>query len=287
MVIPVFNRPERVVRAVRSVLQQSYRDFELLLVDDGSEEEPDQARRLVEESGHKFFRTENRGCSAARNLGVSRSTGPLLAFLDSDDEWHPTKLEKQVRELRDAGVRYLQNEEIWIRNGRRVNPKKRHLMEAGDIFELSCKAVCVSNSSVMVERDFFYELGCFPEDYRVCEDYELWLRAAAKEPIGLVREALTTKYGGHPDQLSRRYPAMDRFRVAALLGVLVGEPLTATQRELALRAVVEKVEILFLGAKKRGHDTLEVWEKVRNHLCLSADVEGAKRLLEESQLTEL
>lgn len=275
VVIPVYDRPRRVLEAIDSVLHQTLKEFELVVVDDGSKESHAQPRAVVESHGHKFIRTQNQGCSAARNLGVELTRAPWIAFLDSDDTWLPEKLERQLQALEAGSHRYGQVEEVWIRNGRRVNPGRRHRMSAGDIFERSCAAVCVSNSSVMVERRFFEELGRFKTRYRVCEDYELWLRAAARESIHLLEERLTVKYGGHPDQLSRKYPAMDRFRLVALLEMLLDEDLSPTQREIALQEARRKTRILITGAEKRGHDSLETWNKVSSHLGSSLDLRAA------------
>ena len=126
VMIPVHNRRDPIARAVDSVLAQTFRDFELIVVDDGSD---DGTGEVLAAYGDRLtvIRQERAGVSAARNRGVAASRGPLLAFLDSDDWWLPEKLAAQVEFFRtrpDAAL--CQTEELWLRNGRRVNPGTRH-----------------------------------------------------------------------------------------------------------------------------------------------------------------
>lgn len=239
----------------------------MVVVDDGSTQDMGAARELTERAGHRFVSTENQGVSAARNLGVNLTDSPYLAFLDSDDHWLPGKLKAQLDLLEETGLAVCQTNEIWYRGGRRVNPGKRHRMTDGDLFERSCQAVCVSDSAVLVERRVFDEFGGFDPRYRVCEDFALWMRVAAHYRFGLVEEPLVVKYGGHADQLSKAYPAMDRFRLAALLELLLSDLLTPGQVETARRAALEKAKILATGARKKRLKSLPVWDCVAEGLA--------------------
>ncbi|MCK5795862.1 MAG: glycosyltransferase, partial [Deltaproteobacteria bacterium] len=184
--------------------------------------------------------------------------GAWIALLDSDDTWLPTKLERQVRALAASpGHRLCHTGERWIRRGRRVNPMKKHEKAGGDIF-LRCLPRCViSPSSALLSRELFDEVGFFDTSLPACEDYDLWLRICAREPVLFVDEPLVVKYGGHDDQLSRRYYGIDRFRVAALEKLLTGSDatyLSAAQREAARVTLVEKLDIFIAGAEKRGEE---------------------------------
>jgi GT2 family glycosyltransferase len=106
----------------------------------------------------------------------------------------------------------------------------------------------------MMRRDLFADLGGFDESLPVCEDYDLWLRLALRLPVGLVREPLVVKRGGHADQLSRRYWGMDRFRVAALAKLLGSAELTGDRRRAAVETLRRKCAILANGARRRGRD---------------------------------
>ena len=254
VVIPTFNRQDLCIRAVKSVLAQSYQDFELIVVDDGSASVPRELMELVLDSNHKFVRREeNRGVSAARNFGVSIASGKWIAFLDSDDEWLEHKLARQVEAIGiNPSYRLSHCEERWYRNGRFVNPKFRHAKAREDAFSRSLELCCISPSSVLLSRDLLEERGGFDENLRVCEDYDLWLRVTAKEPVLYIEEPLVKKYGGHDDQLSSSEPAMDRFRIYVLLKLLRFAELSRAQRVETLGVLAEKARIVASGAKKRG-----------------------------------
>ena len=254
VVIPTYNRKTVLPRAIDSVLAQKGADFELIIVDDGS---TDNTHHLIESrspfSVPRVFRQENKGPAAARNLGIREAKGKWIAFLDSDDEWKPGKLKAQL-EFFAAHTKYLicQTEEIWVRNGTRVNPMKKHQKFGGQIFE-KCLPLCiVSPSAVMMHRKLFDEIGLFDESLPACEDYDLWLRIAAKHPIGLIEKPYIMKYGGHADQRSREFPAMDQFRIRSLAKILSQNILTPEQSVAVRKTLEEKAKIYIEGALKRG-----------------------------------
>ncbi len=252
VIVPTFNRREMVREAVASVLAQTVADFELIVVDDGSEDGT--AECLEREFGGRLrlIRTPNRGVAAARNTGAGAARGEHLAFLDSDDLWQPRKLEAQLAHFaRYPESEACQTEEIWIRNGVRVHPRRRHRKPDGDIFWRSLERCVVSPSAVMLRRDLFERLGGFDETLPACEDYDLWLRLGRTARVALIPEPLVVKRGGHPDQLSRRFWGMDRFRIAALLKLLAG-PLEEPQRRAVVQELERKCAIVAAGAEKRG-----------------------------------
>lgn len=252
VIIPTHNRPELLIHAVNSVLHQSYPHVELIVVDDGSTCCHSEAREFVMRTGGVFLSQEHKGVAAARNRGFEASTGELIAYLDSDDVWQPEKLSVQVAYLDDHPEYHIvQCPEIWFRSGRRVNPRAHHIMKEGDLFQQSLSLCCISPSAVMIRRSVFKEIGGWDERFLVCEDYELWLRMTARYMIGLCPEALVHKYGGHSDQLSKAFPAMDRFRAAALLKLLDTSKLLPHQRVAVLTEISTKFQILIQGAQKR------------------------------------
>ena len=208
-----------------------------------------------------YLRQEQRGVSAARNLGARRAAGRWLAFLDSDDEWLPNKLQRQLGALRrEPNYRVCHSDEIWIRRGRRVNPMKKHQKYGGWIFD-RCLARCViSPSSAVIDRSLFFDLGGFDESLPACEDYDLWLRLCSKHRVLFVPDKLLRKYGGHADQLSRAHWGMDRFRIRALQKLLQQGRLGPTDYRRAVTELVRKLDILCTGAKKR--ENLASWRQL-------------------------
>ncbi len=251
VIIPTFNRGRVLEEAVDSVLAQSLANFELIVVDDGS---TDDTRQRLQRYGQRLtcVRQSNRGVSAARNAGVERSTGELIALLDSDDLWHPTKLARQVAFFDDhPDAQICQTEEVWIRRGKRVNPKKRHRKPSGWIFEPSLALCLVSPSAVMMRRGLLEAMGGFDESLPACEDYDLWLRVSLHFPIHLIDEPLTVKRGGHADQLSSA-PGLDRHRIRSLDKILGTEDLTPSQYRAAAAVLKAKCGIYAAGCRKRG-----------------------------------
>ncbi len=251
VIIPVYNRAELVKKAVESVLAQTYPCHEIIVVDDGSTDEI--KIELTSQPCIKILRQENKGVSAARNLGIKNASGDWLAFLDSDDYWLPNKLEEQIKFHRqNPDILISQTDEIWIRNGTRINPNKDNIKVGGDIFEQSLERCMISPSAVMLRKDILDLVGMFDERLPACEDYDLWLRITGRHKVGLIPDKLVIKTGGHPDQLSKKYEAMDRFRVQSLEKLLAGDSLNNFQREAAETILNKKMKILMEGAKKRG-----------------------------------
>ncbi len=250
-IIPTFNRWPMIGDAVESVLEQSQKIFELIVVDDGSDDRSlDELKRYG--SLVTVFSQSRHGVAAARNLGVRLSSGKYIAFLDSDDLWFPKKLETQIAFMEwNPEVQICQTEEIWVRNGKRVNPKRRHHKPSGDIFRASLDLCLVSPSAVMMTRDLFRRVGGFDEAFVVCEDYDLWLRIAVDTEVSLIPDPLIVKRGGHEDQLSFSTWGLDRFRVLAI-EKLLRSGLRGEKRRWALEALAAKVAILAQGARKRS-----------------------------------
>jgi glycosyltransferase involved in cell wall biosynthesis len=252
VIVPTYNRADRLESALHSIVSQTYQDFELIVVDDGS---TDKTSKVVDSFPKAQYLNikKNSGVSKARNVGLAFAKGELICFLDSDDLWNKNKIQIQAHWLgnnMDSQICYT--DEIWIRNGVRVNPMNRHRKYSGDIFR-HCLGLCiVSPSSVMIRAKLFDEIGNFDESLPACEDYDLWLRIAAKYAFHFIEEPLIIKYGGHADQLSRKYWGMDRFRVVALKKLLDQNSLDKEKLNLTRSAFLKKCTILIKGFEKRG-----------------------------------
>jgi len=255
VIIPTYNRARKVVRAVSSVLSQTFTDHEIIVVDDASTAETGDSLAQFRDSIKFISHSANRGVSAARNSGINSSRSPLVAFLDSDDHWLPEKLAVQVKFFKENPEAVVcQTDELWIRNGRRVNPRKKHLKLSGDIFEPSLKLCLVSPSAVMLKHSLFNEAGPFDETFPVCEDYDLWLRICCQYPVHLIDRKLVVKEGGDPDQLSSSLKGMDRFRIKAMMKLLESGRLNGRQVRAVLRELATKCRIYGEGCLKRGKE---------------------------------
>ncbi len=261
VVIPVYNRAELVRRAIDSVLAQTRRPLEIIVVDDGSTDAT--LSVLTDYQGRiRLIRQEHRGVSAARNRGMRSARGQWIALLDSDDQWQPRKLEMAEDFSRThPEYRIFQSQEIWIRNGRRVNPKKKHQKFGGWIFKQSLPLCIVSPSAVVFHKTILQQVGFFDESLPVCEDYDLWLRVAKQFPVGLDDRPGIIKYGGHDDQLSRKYWGMDYFRVLAMEKHVNDPHLPAEWKEALLKELLFKLDVLLTGYQKRHKYNAQLEEK--------------------------
>ncbi len=257
VVIPTYNRAHTLLRAIKSVVSQTLKPAEIIVVDDGS---TDNTRELV--AAHfpdvLYCYQDNLGVSAARNKGIKLASGEWIAFLDSDDEWLSEKLQVQ-KELwsRDSDCRLVHSDEIWVRDGVRVNKPKRYQTRQGRIYQYCLPLCAIAPSSVVIEKNLLLEVGCFDETLAVCEDYDLWLKVCASYSVLAALKPLLIKYGGHTDQLSTATWGLDQFRAQALYNMMnshrFASALTVDEQAQTVSVLRQKLDILLVGATKRGN----------------------------------
>lgn len=255
VVIPTYNRLRYVQRAIKSVLEQTMQPEEIIVIDDGSTDNTANELKKYFPSIKLYSNQKNYGVSHARNRGAEHASGNWLAFLDSDDTWHPTKLEEQAKFLKSRNEIILcHTEEKWIREGKEIK-QPAYLDKSDDqIFIKSLQRCIICPSSVIIKKRVFFEIGMFREDLPVCEDYDLWLRTLINYKISYLSSQLVTKYGGHADQLSTQHWGMDRFRIQSLEGLLKFHELNESKLILVYEALIEKLDLLAKGfAKNNKH----------------------------------
>ena len=261
VVIPSYNRKDFLKRSIDSAINQTKKPLEIIVVDDGS---TDGTEAMIKSDYDfvKFIKQKNKGVSAARNIGIEVSIGEWICFLDSDDEWKKDKLEKQIIAMKsNQGYKFFHSNEIWIKNGIRINQKKKHKKYGGDIFD-KCLDICrISPSSVMIDKTVFDEVGTFNEDLVVCEDYELWLRICDKYRVFFIDEPLIIKYGGHQGQLSYSIESIENHRIKAL-EYLILENLNRKNKRHAIQMLLSKLNIYLKGlVKRKKNDEIAVYEE--------------------------
>lgn len=263
VIVPTFNRAHTLRRCLDSVLNQTYPPTEIIVVDDGS---TDNTEELLKDYEGKIIvhKIENSGVSAARNYAIERCSGDWVALLDSDDEWLLNRLQEQVDYLKIfPNIKLVHGEEIWVRNGKRVNPKKIHKKSGGYIYQNCLPLCCISPSASLLKKEVLEEFGGFDESFPVCEDYDLWLKITSKYEVGFIETPIITKYGGHEDQLSRKYFAMDLWRVRSMKRML-NSKLMKDDRLATIDELIRKSEILIQGYKK--HENLGDLPEVESYL---------------------
>ena len=271
VIIPTYNRRNTLPRAVESVLNQIYKPIEIIVVDDGS---TDGTKEMFSEMYPlvRYIYQANSGVSSARNTGINSASGDWIALLDSDDEWLPDKLDRQVKLLQDnAEIRFCHTNEIWIRNNVRINQRKKHQKYGGNIFK-KCLDICrISPSSSLFHTSVINDIGLFDESLDVCEDYDMWLRITSKYPVLFLDQPLIKKFGGHSDQLSRVFGGIEQYRIRSLEKILTSKSLSGSQFEAAKDMLIHKLQIYAKGLKKRDKNTElhSVEKKIHDWLNMS------------------
>ena len=205
IIIPTYNRGHVLGRAIQSVLAQTYQDFDLIIIDDGSTDETEKLVKSFNSEMIRYIRhNENKGPAAARNTGIQLASGDYIAFLDSDDEWMPEKLEKQMRIFEKAPleVGIVHTGFVMTRNN-----KKRYIRSGGiaskdgGVFSNLRKGDSVLPSTTLVKVECFKRAGVFDERFSPIEDSELFLRMSRYYQFKCVNEPLVIYYL-QPDSIS-------------------------------------------------------------------------------------
>ena len=254
IVIPTYNRSQFLKKAIDSVIAQTFKDFELIIVDDGSTDNTFHLISQYSDNRIRYIKQENKGPGAARNRGIKESMHGLIAFLDNDDWWDKEKLDVQFREMQqNPGYLISHTQEIWYKNGKLLNQKKKHKKQHGYIFDKCLPLCAVSMSTAIVRKELFDRIGLFDEGMACCEDYDFWLRTSVNHKFLLIDEPLTLKDGGRPNQVSSIYATgIDKFRIQSILKLLRSNNLTSEQRKLATNELHKKCRIYGNGCLKHG-----------------------------------
>ena len=261
VIIPTYNRYEFLKRALSSVYEQTHMPKEVIVVDDGSDDNTSQIQKDFPHA--RYIYQKNAGVSSARNNGIKNTTCQWIAFLDSDDTWHVDKLKEQVLfHKQNPHVKMSYTDELWIRDDKEVKIPKKYQKHGGEIFKECLSHCIIAPSSALLHKSLFDEVGVFDESLEVCEDYDLWLRVAIDNEIGLIDKKLITKYGGDKDQLSMKFWGMDRFRVRALEKLLEQN---RSENRLIIEMLLKKYRVLLKGALKHDkiQDSYEYEKKIK------------------------
>lgn len=250
VIIPTYNRKEFLKEALDSVLKQEGVKKEIIVVDDGSK---DGTSEIIKSYPVKYLYQSNKGPASARNLGILKSKGKYIAFLDSDDLWLEDKLSLQLNFF-EENPEYLivHTNEIWIKDGKPLKQLKKHKKGGGDQFERSLELCVISPSSVLIKRELFEKIGLFDESFPACEDYELWLRVTSKFKVGFIEKELVIKRGGHKDQLSKSIRCLDFWRAKAIGKLIKEKWFSEDQKNLAKVYLQKKAKVYIQGLLKRG-----------------------------------
>lgn len=194
VIIPTYDRANLIDKAIKSVLNQTYKDLEIIVVDDGSTDNTEETvKNFTDFKIHYICHKHNRWASAARNTGIKASRGEYIAFLDSDDEWLPEKLDKQMKtfigESSEVGVAYTGD---YYVDEKDKGIKKVHIprKERYIYGELLAGDYVGTPSALLAKKECFTKVGLFDEDLPACEDYDMWFRIAKYYKFRYVKDLL-------------------------------------------------------------------------------------------------
>lgn len=265
VIIPTYNRANFLKIAIDSVFNQTEKNYQLIIIDDGSTDNTQQLIKNYKNPKLEYYYQKNKGPAAARNCGISKACGKFICFLDSDDRFCKHKLEITNHYIKKyPNCKIFHSEEIWYRNRKLLSQKKHHKKPTGFVFKNAVKLCSISISTAAVKKEVFTEIGIFDPKLPACEDYDFWLRATARYSVCLIPDFLTIKEGGHKDQQSKKYPALDKFRIYALLKILENENTEKYYQKIAYQQLKTKCIIYLKGAAKR--DKLNEIKKYQNIL---------------------
>jgi len=253
VIIPTYNREGFLKKALDSVLKQTFKDFELIVIDDGSTDRTKELIGLFKDERLLYYYQDNHGVAHARNRGLEKAKGEYIAFLDSDDWWKENKLERFNEAIqRNPQIKIFHSQELWYRSGQIHNPKKTHKKPNGWVYPQALSLCCISISTAVIHESVLKKVGNFDESFEACEDYDFWLRSTLHYPIFLIDAFLTEKEGGRPDQVSMNTWGLDRFRIRSLEKMLKSKDLSPENYDLTYRELKRKCAIFIEGTKKRG-----------------------------------
>jgi glycosyltransferase involved in cell wall biosynthesis len=191
VVIPAYNAMTYLPETVESVLRQTFTDFEVLIIDDGSPDQVVQWASQLSDSRVKLISQKNQGLPGARNTGIAHAQGEYIAFLDADDLWEPTKLEKQVRCLdENPAVGLVHTWMVLVDEQGKSTGKVMPSNAEGHVWKQLAERNAIACPSVVVRRCCFERVGVFDRNLRSLEDWDMWIRIAAQYPFAVIKEPL-------------------------------------------------------------------------------------------------
>jgi glycosyltransferase involved in cell wall biosynthesis len=280
VVIPAYNAGGLIAECLKSVLAQSYQDFEIILVNDGSPDTDLLERALAPyQQRIRYIRQDNRGPSGARNQGILQAEGEYIAFLDSDDVWLPQHLSEQIAMLRkDPSLDLVYSDSMLVREGRQVgNAFGLEPQHPPVSFEKILTEECtVGTSSTLAKRQALIDAGLFDEQFRCCEDFDLWLRMSFRGAKISYQSSVHLLHRLAPESLSGNRYVMKRARIEVykktvnclrvstaqrtLIESLIQQNEAECQTDLAKRHLHDRDYSKALEAAKLASLTKENWK---------------------------
>ena len=214
VIIPVYNRLELLPRTLKSALNQTYRNLEIIVVDDGSSEDVKDELDKMKDSRIYYIRHNlNKGVAAAWNTGIKAARGRYITFLGSDDEWFESKVEKQIINLSERGKEYRVSyclSEIYSDSESRVLERRTFNLEGNILHQLLCGCV-IGLNSLMISREDVLKVGEFDERLKMHSDWDFLIRLSSHYEFSCVREILNRDHWHEHAQITKNCSLVPEF----------------------------------------------------------------------------
>jgi len=250
IIIPAYNAEQYLSQSLESALNQSYQDLEVIVVDDGS---TDKSVAIAQEYGSrvKLFQQRNLGAATARNCGVKLSKGQWIAFLDSDDIWAASKIERQLDHCGDLSWSHSDWFFIGHNQDGTIKGSDRAPKFGGDVLSKLIVDNFIGTSTVMVRREVFLEVGGFDDSLRALQDWDLWLRIANHYEIAYLPEPLV-QYRVRPSSTSRSPRKTKPYHMELIQRIFAREGVGASMQHLKRRTLAQSYGVLSIIAEDSG-----------------------------------
>jgi glycosyltransferase involved in cell wall biosynthesis len=273
VIMPTYNCAKYIAESVISVTNQNYPNIELLVINDGSSDNTDEVLQSFM-SNIRYFKTKNKGVSAARNLGITMARGNWIAFCDADDIWFPEKLKTQFNNL--DGNLWSYTNSFYMGSAYKLGAKRSDMSELvkGDIFKSLALENVITTSSVLISKAVLDKLGGFDETLPALEDWQLWLLVAKNHSISLINEPMLN-YRVHAESTSRKARSVLPLHIKVINSAFASDYSKKTRKVAMLKAY----SICSYIAEQGDDYTFALYCAYKSFMTKPTSVDATKRLL--------
>lgn len=278
VIIPAFNSEQYIAECIDSVLVQTFQDFEIIIIDDGSTDDTVSIISEYKNDRIKLFHQDNSGSAAARNYGVKQSSGIWIAFIDADDIWLPDKLQKQLEHCSNQAWSHTDlffHGSFYPKYTKATDFTSKH---SGFILNNLLVENSIGTSSVVLKKEIFHELGGFNTDLRALQDWDLWLRIAEKYQACYIDQPLVY-YRVHTSSVSRNVRKTLPYHINLIDRVFSQQSIHRQQQKLKYKALSRSCRICSQIAEQEEDFLFSCYCAARSLLYRPQDMSNYSRLI--------
>ena len=267
VIIPVYNGKKYISETIESVLGQTYAPIEIIIIDDGSKDSSHNViKPYLNDNKIKYYFQQNQGVAAARNFGIQKSSGNLIAFIDQDDLWLPEKISRQVSLMSTNSQLALVHGRIEFinENGTRIKPLWTHPEVSGYCFKEMFSGNKIAMLTALVKKESIMAAGMFDETIAITDDYDLWLKISYTNMVGYVDETIAL-YRYHGENTSGNIVAFKKNELQVLQNFLKKHP--EIQKKISNKIIKDRlfnviIELCKISIKRNNRKDFNLYSKL-------------------------